>query len=643
MPGDFSKDSLDVAKDKIRKLGRIFPEVFSEGKIDFNKLRTVLGEEVLCGEEKYVLGWAGKREVFEVIQMATTKTLEPVREESVNFDFTGNVFIEGENLEVLKVLQKAYYEKIKMIYIDPPYNTGNDSFVYCDKFSESKEEYLKRIGEKDGEGRLVREDILRKNSKENGQFHSNWLNMMYPRLYIARDLLREDGVIFVSIDDNEVHNLRILMNEIFGEENFVACIVWQKKTGASDATTIATITEYVLIYAKNVPLLTFSKNVESYDVGRYKYRDQFFEMRGHYYIDNLDRGGLQYSDSLNYGIECPDGVITFPNGRREYKNEGWIWKWSKDKVEWAKKNGFIEFRKSSSKNSGWAVCYKNYLKVDNENNPILKSAPHKNLISNVLNANAANDMKELFSTNNYFSYSKPVELIKYLLSLVLYEEKDIVLDFFAGSGTTGQAVMELNKEDGGSRKFILVQMPEKTDEDSESFKAGFKTISDISKERIRRVVKKIEDEMAQNVNLFGERGKIDLGFKVYRLRESNFKIWRSDIIRGTEDLEKVIDMFEDKVKEGVKEENILYELILKKGYDLNARIEVIEIEGSRIYFVDSGLAVCLDKMSEGILKKVIELKPELCLTLDSVFKGDDSFKTNTVLQLRDEDINLEVI
>nr|BAV59357.1 type III DNA methylase [Candidatus Endomicrobium sp. MdMp-027] len=640
----FSKDSLDIAEERIKRLKELFPEVFCEGKIDFDKLRAVLGEKVFKrDEERYVLDWAQKSDVFKNIQTSTTKTLQALKEESVNFDSTQNIFIEGENLEVLKVLQKSYFGKIKMIYIDPPYNTGNDKFIYPDKFSESKEDYLKKINEKDEEGYLLKEESFRKNSKENGRFHSNWLNMIYPRLFLARNLLREDGVIFISIDDNEQANLKILCDEIFGEENFVSCVIWQKKTGASDAITIATVTEYILIYAKNMSLSTFSKNNKSYDVERYKHRDQFVKERGPYYIDNLDRGGLQYSGSLNYGIECPDRSIAFPNGRKEYKNDGWIWKWSKDKVEWAKKNGFIEFRKSNLKDSGWAVCYKNYLKVDNDNKPIRRAAPHKNLINNILNANAADSMKELFSTNNYFNYSKPVELIKHLLSFISCEEQDIILDFFAGSGTTAQAVMELNKEDGGNRKFILVQLPEKTDENSESFKSGFKTISDISKERVRRVIKRIGNEIIQKSALLGDKNNLDLGFKVYRLKESNFKIWRSDIIKDQETFESVIDAFEDPVREGAKEENMLVELLLKSGYDLNADIKIIETDGSKIYFVNGELVVCLDKMSQNIIDKIIGIKPAKCLMLDRLFNNDDSFKTNTVLQLQDEEIILTVI
>src|SRR5690606_23724702 len=354
--------SYDILSDKINRLKELFPEAFTEGRIDWEKLKSALGD-VNFENERYNLNWAGKADAFRVLQQRTSATLRPVEEESVNFNETENVFIEGENLEVLKVLQKSYFGKIKMIYIDPPYNTGSDSFIYPDKFSESKEEYLKRIGDLSEEGYLLKEGFFRKNSKESGRYHSNWLSMMYPRLYIARNLLRDDGVIFVSIDDNEVHNLRMIMNEIFGEENFIANIIWQSKTGANDAITIDSITEYILVYAKNASDVKFKLNVSEYNISRYKYKDEFFETRGPYYLDTLDRGGLRYSDSLNYGIECPDGSLVFPNGRKKFVNDGWTYKWSKEKVEWGIKNKFIEIKEQRNGESNYKVYYKVYMNV----------------------------------------------------------------------------------------------------------------------------------------------------------------------------------------------------------------------------------------------------------------------------------------
>lgn len=337
-----------------------------------------------------------------------------------------NILVQGDNYHALSVFNFTHQNKIDVIYIDPPYNTGNKDFIYNDHF-------------------VDREDSFR---------HSKWLSFMDKRLRLAKNLLNENGIIFISIDDNEHANLKLLCDEIFGGDNFIANFIWQKKTGASDAKNIATITEYVLCYVKQNNEPFFTKNSESYDEKRYRYRDSHFAERGNYYIDNLDRGGLQYSDSLNYGITCPDGTIAFPNGRKEYKNDGWIWKWSKRKIEWALKNDFLEFRKSASKASGWSVCYKNYMFVDNENKPISRSAPYKNLITNILNTHGTSDLQAIFG-GKVFSGPKPVDFIKFFIKL--HPNKNaIALDFFAGSGTTGQAVMELNEDDGGSRSFILV-------------------------------------------------------------------------------------------------------------------------------------------------------------------------------------------
>lgn len=389
--------TVNKADENFKKLAEMFPNAVTEtitgydenGKAIVERAidKDVLMQEISCkvvdgNEERYQFTWPDKKKSVLLANAPINKTLRPVRDDettptgadsegkpycssgSVNFDNTENLYIEGDNLEVLKLLQETYLGKIKMIYIDPPYNTGND-FVYEDDFAQSTDEYLANSGQFDEDGnRLV------KNLDSNGRFHTDWLNMIYPRLKLAKDLLSDDGVIFISIDDNEVENLIKLCNEVFAENNFVSTLVWQKKTGASDAKGIATITENIVIYAKNQEFFnsTFTKNSESYDINRYKYQDEFYEERGPYYIDNLDRGGLSYSDSLNYEIICPDGTVTYPNGRKEYVNDGWIWKWSKQKIEWARKNKFIEFRKTDKKDSGWSVCYKNYLKVDNEEN-----------------------------------------------------------------------------------------------------------------------------------------------------------------------------------------------------------------------------------------------------------------------------------
>lgn len=411
------------------------------------------------------LHWIGKEKVtnhhqevpFRILEKLYTYTNGTQTEEKEKI--SENKIIHGDNLEALKSLLPEYEGKIKCIYIDPPYNTGNEGWVYNDNVNDPKiKKWLGQVVGKESE------DLSR---------HDKWLCMMYPRLKLLHKLLANDGAIFISIDDNEQANLKLICDEIYGAGNFVNNIIWQKKTGASDAKTIANIIEYVLIYSKNNNVI-FNKNKESYDLKRYKYKDEFFEQRGPYYIDNLDRGGLQYSDSLNFKIKCPDGTFTYPNGRKEYFNDGWIWKWGKEKIKWALQNNFLEFRKSKNKKSGWAVCYKNYLKVDNTNITIERAAPKKNLITDVLNANAASDLKNLFDNKNVFNYSKPVNLIYNILNFIKYEKNSIILDSFAGSGTTAHAVLNLNKQDGGNRKFILVEMEDYAES--------------ITAERVKRVI-----------------------------------------------------------------------------------------------------------------------------------------------------------
>lgn len=393
------------------------------------------------------LNWIGKEAVEKHHLEIPYRLLEYDDSLSAGDKESGNLIIQGDNLHALKALLPYYAGKIKCIYIDPPYNTGNEGWQYNDNVNAPEiKQWLNKVVGSEGE------DLSR---------HDKWLCMMYPRLSLLRKLLHNDGVIFISIDDNEQANLKLLMDEIFGKSNFVSQLIWQKKTGASDALGIATITEYIICYIKNINYSNkaFAKNLESYDIKRYRYKDEFFDTRGPYYIDNLDRGGLQYSDSLNFGIECPDGTVTFPNGRSEYVNDGWIWKWGKQKVDWALENKFIEFRRSKNKKGGWAVCYKNYLLVNNENQPIERSAPMKNLIQEVLNANSAADIKSIFG-ENIFKYSKPKELIKRIISFIQFPSNALILDSFSGSGTTGQAVLEMNKEKKQDNKFILIELEE---------------------------------------------------------------------------------------------------------------------------------------------------------------------------------------
>lgn len=614
----------NIADKNFEILSKMFPNALTEtitgydndGKpiveraIDADVLRQEISCRVVEGkDERYQFTWPDKKKAVLLANAPIDKTLRPCREESVDFDNTENLYIEGDNLEVLKLLQETYLGKIKMIYIDPPYNTGND-FVYEDDFAQSMDEYRENSGQFDGDGnRLV------KNIESNGRFHTDWLNMMYSRLKIARALLSEKGAMFISIDDNEYDNLKKMCDEIFGERMFVTSIIWQKKTGASDAKGIATITENVLVYVKNIDEIdkVFTQNTDSYDLKRYKYTDEFIDERGPYYIDNLDRGGLSYSDSLNYGIECPDGTITFPNGRSDYVNDGWIWKWGRQKIEWARKNKFIEFRRSTSKKSGWAVCYKNYLKVDNEGKIIERAAPHKNLIIDVLNANASSTMKELFSTNNYFSYAKPVELIQKLISFVRFEDNDIFLDYFSGSATSAQAIMNIN-DDNIKRKYILIQIREEYQEKDEAFKNGYKTICDLGEERIRRARRQIS------------RDSVDTGFRVLKLDSSNMK----DIYYAPfETQQSLFDTYADNIKEDRTSEDLLFQVMLDLGVLLSSKIEETTIAGKQVFNVADGfLIACFDKdVTEETVKAVAEKKPYYAVFRDSSM-ASDSVATN---------------
>ncbi|MCR9015829.1 site-specific DNA-methyltransferase [Aquiflexum gelatinilyticum] len=645
--------SLTPQQEKVNALREILPEVFSEGKVDWEKLKATLGENINFSNERYVLNWAGKSDAFKVLQTPSTKTLIPAKDESINFDQTQNIFIEGENLEVLKVLQKSYFGKVKMIYIDPPYNTGNDSFVYPDKFSESKADYEKRVGDKDEEGFLTKDGMFKKNNKENGQYHSNWLNMMMPRLYLAKNLLRKDGVIFVSIDDNEVHNLRLLMNEIFGEENFVEEIIWKNKYNSGALTKgFSNIHEYILCFSKQ-ELINIESPLDEETIKKYNKVDDKFQIRGGFVTQPLATGSKDERPNLRYPIEY-NGTVIWPEKQ---------WIWSRERVEKAIKNNEVVFNQAGD---SYNPRVKQYLR--DEKGKIRKGKPISILVG-PYNQEGSKEIKNLFS-ENVFGFPKPSSLIKYLMSFTTndIEETDgIYLDFFSGSGTTAHAIMDLNKEDGGARKYICVQLPELTDERSEAFKAGYKTIADISKERIRRSAQKIKEEIDTEIKkLYSEIQKLlgelptdetlekisnlesqisklenqDLGFKVMKLEESNFKQWQQIEGHDVKALAEQIKMFVDPVSESAIIENMVYELLLKSGKDLNSTI--LEKEG---YFVinDYELILILEKVNQDILDEVLTLKPIKVIALDRLFKGNDQLKTNAVLQMRDAGVEFKTI
>lgn len=621
-------------EERIEILKSLMPEVFDEGKIDFEKLKATLGEDVSFSNERYVLNWAGKSEAFHIMQRPSSATLIPSRAESVDFDTTQNIFIEGENMEVLKVLQKSYFGKVKMIYIDPPYNTGNDSFIYPDKFSETKEEYLKRVGDKDEEGYMTREGMFHKNSRENGQYHSNWLNMMMPRLYLAKSLLREDGVIFISIDDNEVHNLRLLMNEIFGEENFVAQFIWEKRVNRENRNEVSVRHDYVVCY---------SKYTES-DVKRIMQTPMNEKALSNYSNPDNDPRGLWKSDPAHaqagHGTKSQFYTLIAPNGKRHELPSGRCWLYTKDVMDAAIKDNRIWF----GKDGNGVPRIKTFL-TSKERGLTLETILFAKDAST--NEKAKNDLKELFDGIAVFETPKPVELISLLAQVALKD--GLVLDFFAGSSATAHAVMQLNKEDGGNRRFICVQMAEPCDSKSEAYKAGYPNIAEISKERIRRAGAKlraeVESERAQKAAELSfdnteDSTMPDFGFKVFRLADSNFKQWRD--YRGSERQQwqqQSID-FINPVAENATIDNIVYELLLKNGKSLNSTIE----HSDNIYNINSSeLVLLLESVDQETIDHVLTLYPQKVIALDNLFSGNDQLKTNTALQLRDAGIEFKTI
>lgn len=628
-------------EERIKMLQSLMPEVFDEGRIDWEKLQAALGEDINFSNERYVLNWAGKSDAFRVMQQPSLATLVPCREESVDFDNTRNIFIEGENMEVLKVLQKSYFGKVKMIYIDPPYNTGNDSFIYPDKFSETKEEYLRRVGDKDEAGYMTREGMFRRNSKENGQYHSNWLNMMMPRLYLAKSLLREDGVIFISIDDNEVHNLRLLMNEIFGEENYLTCITRSTGTPTGGGFDIfVNEVDYVLVYCKqSSDLKIMGLEMTDEDSEIYNLEDE----RGKYLIRPLRRTGgedrREDRPTMFYALESPDGELVYPYGPTGYESR---WICGRSKYEQLVRDGLIYWKKKKGTDD-WQVYQKFYL----ENR---KKQPGNLWINVEGNKKATRDVREIFESKKVFDFPKPLELLEKLMTIGTEGRDDIILDFFAGSGTTAHAVMQKNKEDGGHRKFICVQLPELCDEKNEAYKAGYKTIAEIAKERIRRAGVKIREKVekekaAMNEKLQFERDQDcclmpDLGFKVFKLTESNFKQWRE--IKGSDKdaWEQQLFDFIDPVTDNAMIDNMVYELLLKNGKDLNSAVVLkngyYTVNGNELIFL-------LDSASQEIINDVLNEKPNKVIALDRLFEGDDQLKTNTALQMRDAGIEFKTI
>lgn len=572
-------------------------------------LRQLLGDNAVeNAPEAYEFNWVGKQAARAEVLRPTKKTLRPVKEDSVDWDNTQNLYIEGDNLEVLKLLQKSYLGKVKMIYIDPPYNMGND-FVYHDDFAHSKQEEDLFAGNVDELG-----NRYLKNTDSNGRYHSDWCSMIYSRLMVARTLLTEDGVIFISIDDNEVENLRKICDEVLGENNFVTNIVWQSTAGSNTGTDIVTVTENILVYTKNRNVFKFNGKLS--DENSYTFSDEYENIRGKYSLDKMDRRrvGSHYSEALNYPITMPDGSLRYPGGYSEKSAEGWNYLWSKTKVDWGLKNGFIVFKQN---NGVWNVYNKRYSKVDNEGNVIERSTPYRNLItSDICNtAQGTAEIRTLFG-NRFFDFPKPTKIINILLNTVVRKNKDsIILDFFSGSSTTAHAVMQLNAEDGGNRKFIMVQLPEETPEDSEARKAGYNTIPEIAKERIRRAGKKIKEEFPLTT------ADLDIGFRVFRLDEGNYE----DVERSPNDINQAqLDLFLDNIKTDRNELDLLFGCMLDWGVQLSLPMEQEEVDGKTIYTVNDGdLVACFaEGVTENVVKAMAGKMPLRVIFRDSCFDKD---------------------
>jgi adenine-specific DNA-methyltransferase len=617
--------SLDIVSKNLEVLKTIFPEAFTEDGVDFDTLRQLLGDEIDDGEEKYGLNWHGKKKARQIALTPSTGTLRPCPEESVEWNTTQNLFIEGDNLEVLKLLQKSYAGKVKMIYIDPPYNTGKE-FIYPDKFQDNLDTYLKYTRQKDNDGMK-----FSSNTEGSGRYHTNWLNMMHPRLKLARNLLQDSGAIFISIDDHEIAQAKGLISSIFGEENFVNCLVWKKRYNAAKEKHLAIIHEYVLIYAKNKEHISdfFVPGDKTYFENYFKEEDEYLTTRGRFMTQPLEAGNsMDARPNLRFPLIAPDGTELWP--RRQ-------WVWGKEKAEKAHQEGRLKFYQD--KMGEWKVRHKQYEK--NDDNTYRKVKPFS-IYNMSFTQDGTKDMKILFNESSVFPFPKPVKFMSFLLELS-NDPDAIVVDFFAGSCSMAQAVLELNKKDEGRRRFLMAQLPEPCDEKSEAFKSGYKTIAEIGKERIRRVAAKIKEE---NPNYDG-----DLGFKVFKLDSSNIRAWNP----GRGDLEQTLLDHTEHLVEGRSEQDLLYELLLKLNVELTSPIEEKKFLNKIVYSIGYGmLFACLDTAIsrdeiEGLGQGIIDWHKELgspnekdngplVVFRDSAF-SDDISKTNMTAILEQHGIS----
>ncbi len=610
------------ADENFARLAAMFPNAVTEtidenGEVVRAIDKDILMQEISCRvvegrEERYQFTWPDKRNAILLANAPISKTLRPCREESVDFDTTENLYIEGDNLEVLKLLQETYLGKIKMIYIDPPYNTGHD-FVYEDNFAQSAEEYVAHSGQYDEQGnRMVQ------NTESNGRFHTDWLNMIYTRLKIARNMLCEEGIIFISIDDNEVDNLKKICTEIFGEKNFIGCAGRITKKSNNKGDFWAPNFDYIITFAKNIDAaLPF---IGEANISAYNLVDDSGPRAGErYQLVRLYMSSLQNRNpEQRFWIECPDGSKIIPPGKtfppeRPVLGDG-IWRWSRQTYEENIDRIVIKLVKSSNlidengQPAKWNVFTKTYL-----NDVVDKaSAKPNSFIENHINQNASHELNALGMP---FDYAKPTSLIKYLMQIARVDPDDIIIDFFSGSGSTADAVMQMNAEDGGHRKFIMVQLPEETDAKSEARKAGYKNICEIGKERIRRAGKKIKEEggmMTQD---------LDIGFRVLKCDTSNMK----DVYYTPDEYTpSLLDALTDNIKEDRTPEDLLFQVMLELGVDLSSKIEERNIAGKKVFCVAGNyLIVCFDKnLSDETITEIAKQKPYYFVMRDSSVEND---------------------
>jgi adenine-specific DNA-methyltransferase len=565
--------------------------------IDADVLAQEINTHVVSGkEERYQFTWPDKKKTVLMANSPIAVTLRPCREESINFDNTENLYIEGDNLDVLKLLRETYLNRVKMIYIDPPYNTGND-FIYEDEFAENASEFLVRDNQYDEDGnRMVR------NLDSNGRFHTDWLNMIYSRLRIARDLLTDDGVVFISIDDNEVDNLKKICNEIFGESNFFACVSWHKNyASANDAKAFSNVLDYILVYKKS---LAFERNLlprTDKQNSLYKYDNN--DGRGRWRPDNLSV--KSYSANYDYPIVNPKTSVTYnpPKGRCWLTNKDTIQRWIQ------------ETRVFFGKDGEGAPQLKRYL---NEVQQGVVPTTYWSYEDCGHNDESRKEIKELFDSPP-FDTPKPTRLLQQIITIAC-KSSDIILDFFSGSATTAHAVMQLNAEDGGKRKFIMIQLPEVCADDSEAAKAGYKNICEIGKERIRRAGKKIVNESPL------DRAELDIGFRVLKLDSSNMKdvyYTPQDTVSEVGALAIDLDGFVDNIKADRTAEDLLFQVMLDLGISLSSKIEKREIGGRIVYFVDNNkLLACFDRVTDEIVTEIAKNKPYYAVFRDSSFYND---------------------